>query len=279
MIWIPIVIILVSFAVVVWIVWKKLPQVRAVDVSAIPSEHERKIKEQIIMKKLQRFGGTKLGKFSALVCALAKGVFKYGRRLVQKLYRLEQYYKKANSTSSERFVKYSDEMVREMVEAAWKQIEKEEYIPAEKILIDIISHNPKSVVGYENLGNMYIRSGQYEQAMETLKFALRISPEDASVNVSIAELEMKLGNQKNALTYLRCAVEKRPKNPRDLDYYIDIALGVGALKDARQGLSLLKEVNPENQKIDEFEKRFAELKDEYVAKTQESTRGEPSQCE
>ena len=180
---------------------------------------------------------------------------------------MEQYYQKLKRSEDEGVHRYSDETIRARLEEAYALIKQEEYIPAEKIFIDVISHNPKSVDGYEGLGNMYLTNGQFDQARETLQFALRLSPDDASVNVSLAELEIKQGNQKAALPYLRRAVTKRPKNPRYLDYYIETSLEVGSLKDAREGIQTLKEVNPENKKIEEFESRFQEKKEAYIQKT------------
>ncbi len=271
MAWIPVILIILSFAVIVFVVLRKLPQIRVVDVSSIPKERERQIKEQILLKKLKRISGARLDFVARRFVDFVKWVSRHGRRVVQKLYRLEQYYQKLKRSSSDGAHSYTEEIVRKRIEEAWELIKQDEFIPAEKIFIDIISHNPKSVAGYEGLGNMYIQNGQHEQARETLQFALRLSPDDASVNVSLAELEMKLGNHKSALTFLRRAIDKRPKNPRYLDFYIEQAFEAGSLKDARRGIKLIKEVNPENQKIAEFEERFAAMKEEYVAKTSAPT--------
>lgn len=265
--WILFIIILVAICVMGYIVWRKIPQLRVIDVNSIPKERERRVKEQLILSKFQRISGVKLRKTVQIATVLIQALSRWGRRAVQKLYRLEQYYQKLKRTAEEGSHVYSDEVIRKRLEEAMEFIRQEEYIPAEKIFIDIISHNPKSVDAYEGLGNMYLASGQYDQARETLQFALRISPDDASVNVSLAELEMKLGQPKQSLVYLRKAIEKRSKNPRYLDYYIEAALEAGSLKDAREGIQALKEVNPDNKKIAEFEERFHQKKEEYIAKT------------
>jgi hypothetical protein len=54
-----------------------------------------------------------------------------------------------------------------------------------------------------------------------------------------------------------------------LDYYIEAALQAGSLKDAREGMTKLREVNPENKKLEEFQERFDDLKEQYIAKTNE----------
>lgn len=276
--WIFLLFILVALGVIGVVLYRKIPQLRVIDVDSIPKERERKVKETLILQKFQRTGGAKLLGVVKAVSTVVGAVSRQGRRAVQKLYRLEQYYQKLKRSEDEGGHHYSDETIKTRLEEAQVFIKQEEYIPAEKIFIDTISHNPKRVDGYEALGNMYLTSGQLDQARETLLFALRLSPNDASVNVSLAELELKLGEPKKALSFLRKAVEKRPKNPRYLDYYIQTALEVGALKDAREGILTLKEVNPENKKIGNFETQFQEKKDAYIQKTT-NTQPEASQEE
>lgn len=259
--------IVASLGVIVVVIYRKVPQLRVIDVDSILKERERKVKETLILQKFRRAGGAKLQGTAKAASAVVAAVSRHGRRAVQKLYRLEQYYQKLKRSEDEGAHRYSNETIKARLMEAVALQKQEEYIPAEKIYIDIISHNPKSVDGYEALGNMYLASGQLDQARETLQFALRLSPGDASVNVSLAELELKLNEPKKALVFLHKAVEKRSKNPRYLDYYIETALEVGSLKDAREGIQSLKEVNPENKKIEEFEARFQEKKEAYIQKT------------
>ncbi|MFA4846165.1 MAG: tetratricopeptide repeat protein [Patescibacteria group bacterium] len=271
MTWMLIILLVLSLTVIGVVVYRKLPQIRVIDVASIPKEHERQVKEQLILSKIQRTGGAKFQGIARVATEGVKTVSRYGRRAVQKLYRLEQYYQRLRRTASEGTHSYSEDMIKQRLEDAQKLIDQDEFIPAEKIFIDVISHNPKSIDAYEALGNMYIRSGQMDQARETLQFTLRISPNDASVSVSLAELEMKQGHPKQALTFLRKAIEKRPKNPRYLDFYIEAAIETGSLKDARKGILALKDVNPENQKIEEFERRFQEKKEAYIRRTTTQT--------
>jgi Tfp pilus assembly protein PilF len=276
--WILGIMLLLGLGIILWVVLRKIPQLRVIDVESIPKERERKVKEQLILSRFQRSGGVKLQKVAKISSGVVGAISRQGRRAVQRLYRLEQYYQKLKRSGDEGTHRYSDETVRARLEEADVLVKQEEFIPAEKIFIDIISHNPKSVDGYEGLGNMYLVNDQLDQARETLQFALRLSPDDASLNVSMAELENTQGNQKAALPYLKRAVTKRSKNPRYLDYYIETALDVGSLKDAREGIQALKDVNPDNKKIEEFEARFQEKKEAYIQRTS-SEDGDASQEE
>lgn len=266
MVWILVSIIIFCLLVISVILIRNIPKLRVINIESVPKEKVRKVKEKIILQKLQRKSGAarNVAKVSSDAVRVAS---KYGRRAVQKLYSLEQYYQKLKRTAEEGVHSYNKDEIRKLIDQAKDFVKKDEAIHAEKIYIDIISHNPKSVDAYEGLGDLYKKSAKYDQAKETYKFTLKISPNDASVLVSLAEIEIDSLNFKSALDYLKKAIDFRSKNPKYLDFYIDTALKAGSLKDARKGISLLQNVNPENKKLEEFEVRFHELKDEYIQKT------------
>ena len=268
MIWIiPTIFLLLGLVSLAILLASKISRLRVISVESIPKERVRKVKEQIILQKMQRASTKQLRGVSRLLIMIGRVTSNTGRRLVQKLYSIEQSYQKLKRSSVEGHHAYDQETIHRLVREAGVLVEKEEMIPAEKIFIDIISHNPKSVDAYEGLGNLYLGNDQMDQARETLQFALRISPNDASILVSLAELEMKLDNAKAAVVHLRKAIQKRSKNPKYLDFYIEASLKSGSLKDAQEGIRMLKQVNPENQKIQDFEGRFLKQKETYMAKT------------
>ena len=160
MIWIiPIIVIVASFVVIIFVLSKKIPQLRVIDVHSIPEERTRELKEKIIMEKLSRAGRGKIRGIVKIFSVIVKSASKTGRRTVQKLYAIEQYYQKLNRAATEGQHAYSHETIKQMTTEEESLIRQEEYIPAEKIYIDIISHNPKSVDAYEGLGNLYLKKG------------------------------------------------------------------------------------------------------------------------
>ncbi len=267
MFWIPLLVIIGALVIIAIVLLRKIPQLRVINVESIAKVRGKKLKEQIILQKLERKGRKRVEGIAKSSTSAFTAASKVGRRAVQRLYKMEQYYQKLRRTASEGEHAYDSETIKRIISEAEKLIKEEEFIPAEKKYIDIISHNPKNIDAYEGLGNLYLKSGQSDQARETLGFAHRLSPNDASVCVSLAEIEMQNENFSSAVSYLKKAIEKRSKNPRYLDFYIEASLRSGSLKDVRKGISRLKEVNPKNEKITDFENRFSELKKEYVEKT------------
>ncbi len=257
--------VLVLFVILV----RTIPRLRVIDVDSIQKEKLKAMKHDLLFQKLTRKSSGAFASVSKGSTAAVRVASKVGRRAVQRLYALEQYYQKLTRIAEEGQHTYDKEHIRKLTNQADALIKQDEFIPAEKIYIDIISHNPKSVPAYEGLGNLYRKNKQFDQARETFGFCLKLSPTDASVLVALAELELDLENYPKALEHLQKAVKKRSKNPKYLDYYIEAALSSGSLKDAREGMRKLREVNPENKKLEEFEERFTALKDAYIAKTSE----------
>ena len=256
---IPLAIIIIAFVVVCVVIYRKVPQLRKIDVESLPKERERKLKHELIMGRLTRTKHDKLAGVSRVAGVAVKQASRIGRRAVQKLYAIEQYYKKIQQTQAEGEHALDKKTVKRLINEAEELVREEEYIPAEKIYIEIISHNPKHVEAYEGLGNLYLRAKQFKQARESLLFALRLEPTDASVLMSMGELEIMLENLGSAVDYLRKAVHKRPGNPKYLDAYIEASLDAKLFEDARKGLGRMKEVNAENKKIPDWNQRLAEL--------------------
>lgn len=264
------IVIVLSVLTLLVLIIRKIPSLRVIDIESIKKEKLKATKELIIFQKLTRKSSGAFGKVTKRSATAVRVASKYGRRAVQRLYALEQYYQKLTRIAEEGEHTYDKERVRKLADEADELVKQDEFIPAEKIYIDIISHNPKSIDAYEGLGMLYRKNKQFDQARETLAFSLKLSPNDASVLAALGELELDLDNEKKALEHFQKAVKKRPKNPKYLDLYIDAALRSGSLRDAREGMKKLKEVNPENKKLEEFMERFSKLKDQYIAKTSES---------
>jgi tetratricopeptide (TPR) repeat protein len=261
---IPLVVLIGALIGVLFTLVKKIPKLRMIDIDSMPEERGRKVKERIILERLDRLKSKKVGGAQKAIQGAGKEVSRHGRRLVQKLYRLEQYYQKLKKQTDDQ-ASLSQEHIKKLMSEAQDLEKQEEYIPAEKKYIEIISHHPKCVEAYEGLGNMYLMDKKLEQARETLLFAARLDEKDASVQMRLAELEWEGGSLETALAYARKAVEIREKNPKYLDLYIQIALKSKHPKDARKGIKLLKEVNPENNKIEQFEQELDQIRTEYIA--------------
>lgn len=252
------ILLILSLLTIVVIVVRKLAPLRLIDPTTIAKEQRRKVKEELILQRFSRFGQKNMKGVSKMTGSAVGAASKIGRRAVQKLYAIEQYYQKLQKMTGEQ-ESLDSTTIKRLLEEADKLAKEDEFIQAEKRYIEIISHNPKHTEAYEHLGNLYIRAKRYKQARETFLFVLRLSPEDASVFMSLGELARAQEDFQGALQWFTKAVDKRNKNPKYLDAYIEMSLKVKSHKDAAKGIRLLEAVNPDNKKLTEFKKQLDEL--------------------
>ncbi|MBU0531604.1 MAG: tetratricopeptide repeat protein [Candidatus Uhrbacteria bacterium] len=260
MLWwlLPLIILAASLIVLIVIAVRKIPQLRVINVEETLEEKIKKTKENLILERFKRLQKSKFGRVTGGVGSLFNQTRRLGRKTVHRLKDLEHYYQELKETSEGAHAT-DPEKIKRMMDEALELMKADKLQAAEKKYVEVISHNPKFVDAYEDLGRLYIKMKKPEQAKETLNFILSLNPEDASVLTSLGEIALVEEDPVLALEYFEKAVQKRPGNPKYLDFLIEASLQAEEVEPARRGIDQLKKVNPENKKIDEFESRFGKL--------------------
>lgn len=250
------IVLLGSLGVLGFIVWRKAPQLSIVDPSSSREKKTRETKRAILEERMIR-QVEEQGKdvLRRSLFPFIKTVQEGFRRLAGRLTALERRYVERQRTE-----KIDATQLQEMLDEGKAFIAEERYDLAEKTFIAVLSHDAKNVDAYELLGRMYLSQKQYPEARELLQFLLKFSPNDASVLVAVGEVFEAEGNMKKALEYYGKAKAIRPNNPKYLDFFIHASLAVGDTYEAQRAIDHLREVNPENKKIEEFEEHIAEQK-------------------
>ena len=238
---------------------RKIPQARVIDVTNIPSERFRLVKEQILLGRIKRIYVSKLLKAKELAWPLARKLQMFMRMTVRRLMALEKYYEQMKSKPVGAMHALGSEAVRRMLDEANEFMKQEKFIDAEKRLIEVVSHDARNIDAYEMLGNLYVKTKRLDEAKETFGFVLKMDPNDASVLTSLGEIVLGDSDARGALEYFEHAIAKRPNNPKYLDFYVTAALAAGEIEKAREGIDRLRSANPENQKLVEFEEKLSQL--------------------
>lgn len=252
---IPVIFIFLSLTILVIIAVRKVPYLRALDVLSIPKTKVDELKKSLVAKRLERMG-VKWGGAAKVLLRPVSTVAKAGAgALKTKVASLEEKYQRLKKEAIDPTMS-DPEMIKRMVEDALNLSREGRYGEAEKKLIEALSHDPKNMWIYEDLGRLYMATKNYDQAEETLSFILKTHPNDASVLTSLGEVELKREQPKAAAIYFMKATRKRPKNPKYLDFLVEASIQAGDTELARKTLAKLSLVNPENQKIGEFQERI-----------------------
>lgn len=186
------------------------------------------------------------------------------------------------------------ETIEARLRAAERLAEEERYEEAERAYIDVIRMDNRHAGAYRGLGKVYLKNGQHEESEQTFLFLLKLTPHDDSIYVKLGQNAYQAGDRTKAIAYYeqgvaanqqvplrhfeladlyredgqkekareeyKSAVELEENNPRYLDGLLNVVIDLGKVKEAKELLRVLKETNPENQKLEEFEERIRGIK-------------------
>lgn len=239
------------------IFWSRRRTIALIDVKTVPVDKTERMKEQIVAERILR----KIALMTKPVKEKINPVWEFFqnrfRRLAKVAFDMEK--------RSERLARGSwdaltagTRMHATLTEAD-KLAKEGEYVAAEKKYMDALSLDIKNPKLYERLGAMYIRAKSYPEARETLRYASRLSPNDASVVAALGEVAIAQGEYADAITYFEHAAQIRPRSPKYLNFLIQACiLGKNKVL-AEDALNRLAEVNPENAKLQELDKKIGEM--------------------
>ncbi|MFA5134494.1 MAG: tetratricopeptide repeat protein [Patescibacteria group bacterium] len=271
------------------ILWRKFSILAAINTETIKEEQQSKVKRSLIEGRLKR----------KLASMRARSVLKNGnvdgssseskpsaiRGFYNALRKLEQNYR-----SKIRELEPQDEGAKEknvsiLIRDARALRDSELYKEAEQKYIEAISVDSRSVEAYENLGGLYVELRDYDHAKEIYQYLLKLRSTDlsespnkqtgsidrgdvstvslakevAGYHVELGEVYRAEGEPQKALDCFQEAVKLEPNNPRNLDRVAETALELKDKPLVQATVDKLREVNPENEKLAEFEEALKQL--------------------
>ena len=248
----------VSFLILLYFFVRKYSQLRMLSPDSAIDVRDKKKKKEIIRGRLERASGAYL-KYAqnTLIAPVGRVMQNMVRGMAGRLKAAENIYKEKQKIQQAKDI--TPQQILAWVEEGRVLVREEEYEKAEKKLIEVIGLDARCVEAYELLGQIYLRRKDYQLAEETFQFLLKLAPKDASVQAYMGEVLEAKGRTGDALPFYEKAVELSPRNPRYLDFFISASIDQKNVDLAEKGLLLLKDANPENQKISGFEEKIKTL--------------------
>lgn len=258
-----------ALASLIWLIWKKWHQLKIVDPDTSPLSQSRRLKYEIMRKRVERAGEKHFKKVqSGVFKPVGQGVQNTFRKIAGKLTAVERrYQEKKRETNG-----YDQTTLATLLEEGKRLMDQEAWERAEKKFIEVISHDAKNVEAYEYLGRLYQHKKDYDLARKTFLFLKKLSPDDPSVITSLGEISMERGEKKRAFNYFKKAATLSPKNPKYLDFLIRSAIDQKDLHEAQGALDRLTEVNPDNKKIAAYELEIKELRQSLLGSPEKESK-------
>jgi tetratricopeptide (TPR) repeat protein len=257
-------IIIICIIVIIFIIGRKIPKLKVLDIQTITEEKESQTKRRIIEERLQRKSASLKQKIIVIFKPLVKITTNIFKDISKKINNLEKEYQQAT------IPKHSK--ISELLEEAGRYIIEEKYDAAEESYIEVIELDSKNILAYQGLGELYLLKKDYKKAKQSLQHALKLlksksvrrKPKDSEhlateCLAKMGSIDQQEGNLESAINYFRKAVEAEPNNPKYLDLLLKISIILKDKDTAKSTLAALKKADPDNQKLEELEKQVKEI--------------------
>ncbi|MDD5290697.1 MAG: tetratricopeptide repeat protein [Patescibacteria group bacterium] len=255
---IPLILILISLSIIVFIVVRKFSVLAGVDVDNIPAEREARVKERIISSRLKRNIFKWSSRITKVFTWLGGKLGIFSKWAYNKLHELKESY------GTEIFLPTADKekKIGELSVEAEEMIGEDNFKEAEKRLIEIIGLDSQNIEAFKNLGNLYFTNKNYEDARQTFEHTLRLlkdegnNEEIAEVNFELALVNRDDGQLERAQEHIKEALKIVPNNPRYLDTILEISIMKKDKVLALDAYGKLAKANPDNQKLKDLKKQI-----------------------
>lgn len=269
-----IIIIFVSLLILIRILISKFPILAKINIEEISKEKEKKLKlkilEKKVIEKIKKIGFN--GLFAQSL--LGRGI----KKIKDRILRLEEKYHQKYSEIIKETPRELERRIKNLFRVGEKFLEKKDLESAEKKFTEIISFDPRNLGAFKNLLKIYLLKNNFSQAKEIAKYILQLNKQaikwcskfgrEVSKEI-IDEFVLSLTNlgliyqeieqRERATNCFKKALEYSPNNPRLLDFLIENSIILKKKEEAEKYLAKLKEVNPENQKIIDWEERIKDI--------------------
>jgi len=289
--WYEIILLVLALALlapIVVIYYKHLPQIRVINANDLPEEKQQQIKIIMAEQRIAR----RLKSGYHLVKKVLQPVFSLTKTMVtswqERIKALEERYKVEKLTTKS-VTEHGQESIQlrvnKLLQQAVGYANQEDYAKAEEVFINVIKLDPQSIDAFEGLGEVYSEQKKYDEAIEVYNYILKfvqdqdesdlhlttildvppdqkyslILAKKAHILYNLALVYKNQGNIDQVVSTLQTALKNEENNPRYLDALLDISIIKKDKKLSQDTFNRLKEVNPENKKLDEFSQRLEGL--------------------
>lgn len=284
---------IVCAAVILVIVWGKLGKISAVNYQASKAAKQVAVKRRLLEERLQRKFSTAGNKLSGFLQPVGRDLSARVKSWYQKAVDLEESYRHKILRDSFKDKVSQQQHSGGLLAEAHDFLTTGDLVEAEKKFIEILALDQMNIPAYQGLSELYLEQEDYDHARQTLEFLLKLDKNNASAYRSLGRLQAVKGDLKSAeQSYLKFLALDRtningylelsevylqleepskafaladqasglePANPKVLDFLIEVSIITRDRQAALKGWRMLKEVNPENNKLDEFKARIDKL--------------------
>jgi len=254
------------------IIARKAGLLANIDVDQVASERARVLKQQIISDRLKR----RLGKWGFWIVKGVKPVSKLLRNSFDSVYDSLNAWQRNQVNRQAVLNQEIGKRIETLLAEAEELVKADSFDAAEKKYIEIIGLDSNNFTAFNKLGYVYYKKQSFNESRQTLEYALNLrrksslslkkegepSPKDlelSQVNYLLGLVFEETGDFTKSIISLKRALKIENNNPRYLDRLIEVSIIKEDKISALDAFKRLESVNPDNQKLEQFKQRIAEL--------------------
>ena len=287
-----IIIIVVSLSIILFIIFRKLPQLNRVDPEKVTEYQAEALEKEIIEEKFKKDIDKYLNQAEKIAKPIISTIYTYLKKFYKYIHRLEEKYrKKLIKTHFEDKISSESEVVKHL-EQADEFIKEKNYNQAENEYIDALKSDMHNLDIYKKLADLYFNNKDYIKAQETYEYIIKLNEDDDVYNrlgdiftnkgdlnqaiinyqkatelednnpvyyYNLAKTNLKLNNSESALENVKKALNTKPNNSKLLDFLLDLSIIMGDKELANKTLNKLIEISPDNKKIPEAREKINQI--------------------
>lgn len=239
---------------------RKFPKLAALDLEAMPEHRQLQRKSSLVHERLRRKLDIVYQSLRAFFTPIGRVLRALFGGLIVYLQALEKRYQlaaKAVSHNGEHVAPQAS--VTKLLQEASALVDEQKYSEAEKKYIAAIAIDTRSIEAYRGLAAVYEAMNDVPHAIATLQFLEQLDPKDESTYRQLGDVYKQAEKYEEAMDAYEQALALAPNNPKNLDPFIEIAILNKLKYKAQSTLDKLKEVNPENQKLQKYQEQIDQL--------------------
>ncbi len=201
-----------AFLVALFVVFRHWKEIALLDPNSIKEERERQKREQLILRRLERFRANQIEPMKRVGRGLWQSFAQGYARMEERLKSLEAFYRQTKRpfaavapSTRERLIALLGEARSLMRDLKWAE--------AERRFLEMLSLDARSADAYKGLGAIYLKQKLYEQARETYQFLIKMKRADHATYAGLAEIAEAEGDRARAEQMRLKAVETSPRQP------------------------------------------------------------------
>ena len=277
-----ILLIIISLGLIIFIIFKKIPQLKMVELDEVVDYREERIKKKILENKIQKDINSFFGKINKFSSPVINFIITFIKKSYSHLYKIEQKYRtKLMKTHFDDKISKESEILQH-VEKAKIFFDENIFDKAEIEYIEALKLDVHNLDIYKQLADLYFQIKDYDKAKETYEYIIKMKEDDyvysrlgdisknkgdldqAVHNYSksvlidannpmhyynLAKINLKMDAVEDAQENINKSLNMEPDNPKFLDFLLDLSIIMKDKDLANKTLFKLKEVNPNNNKL------------------------------